>query len=105
MHKTLLSFLFLGCLTACSTNNVKTDNSLEHFFKENNATGTFALLDNGTGQFTIYNLKRYRDSSYSPGSTFDIVVALVGLQTGKIDGEAMPVIKKTPLGSDSTLTM
>ncbi|MEI2739030.1 MAG: penicillin-binding transpeptidase domain-containing protein [Chitinophagaceae bacterium] len=37
-----------------------------------------------TGQFTVHNLGRYRDSSYSPASTFKIVNSLIGLQTGKI---------------------
>ncbi len=51
--------------------------------------GTFAMLDNGTGKFTVYNLKRYRDSSYSPASTFKIINSLIGLQTGKIVNDSM----------------
>ena len=76
---------FLGC----SPNNVKTDESLEKFFTDNNVTGCFALLDNGTGEFTIYNLNRYRDSAYLPASTFKIVNSLIGLQTGKITNDSM----------------
>lgn len=92
-----LIFFMKGFLTAivcigflgCSPNNVKTDESLEKFFTDNNVTGCFALLDNGTGEFTIYNLNRYRDSAYLPASTFKIVNSLIGLQTGKITNDSM----------------
>ena len=77
------------CLIRCSPNNVKTDNSLEKYFRENKAEGCFALFNNGTGEFTIYNLERYRDSSYLPASTFKIVNALIGLQTGVIANDSM----------------
>jgi beta-lactamase class D len=86
----ILILFFIG-LYSCSPNNVKIDNNLKHFFDDNHVHGTFALFDNGTGQFTIYNLKRYRDSSYVPASTFKIVNALVGLQTGKITNDSMVI--------------
>ena len=79
------------CFFACSSNNVKTDDSLEKFFTENNVSGCFALLDNGTGEFTVYNLTRYRDSAYLPASTFKIVNSLIGLQTGEITNDSMIV--------------
>ena len=85
----LLFCVFL--LQACSPNNVNTDNSLKQFFDEKKVDGCFALLDNGTGKFTIYNLPRYRDSSYLPASTFKIVNALIGLQTGKISDDSMVI--------------
>ena len=83
--------LLLVCLYSCSPNNVKIDNSLRHFFEENQVNGTFAMFNNGTGQFTIYNLKRYRDSSFLPASTFKIVNALIGLQTGRITSDSMVI--------------
>jgi beta-lactamase class D len=81
----IIVFVFLGC----SPNNVKTDDSLQKYFTENKVTGCFALLDNGTGNFTIYNLARYRDSAYLPASTFKIINSLIGLQTGKISNDSM----------------
>ena len=94
----LLPFLFF--LACCSPNNVEIDNSLKKHFDENKVTGCFALLDNGTGKFTIYNLARYRDSSYLPASTFKIVNSLIGLQTGKISGDSMVIkwdgVKRRP---------
>jgi beta-lactamase class D len=74
---------------SCSTNNVRIDNSLKKYFDENKADGCFALYDNGTNEFTIYNLSRYRDSSYLPASTFKIVNSLIGLQTGRIVNDSM----------------
>lgn len=81
----IVSFFF----AACSPNNVTVDTSLEKYFTENNVTGCFALFNNRTGDFTVYNLKRYRDSAYLPASTFKIVNSLIGLQTGKIVNDSM----------------
>lgn len=83
-------FIFLF-FTACSPNNVTVDESLGRHFKAANVTGCFAILDNGTGEFTIYNLERYRDSAYLPASTFKIVNSLIGLQTGKIVNDSMVI--------------
>src|SRR6185436_13431648 len=85
------SLIIIICIVlfGCSANNVNTDNSLEKYFTENKVEGCFALLDNGTGQFTVYNLSRYRDSAYLPASTFKIVNSLIGLQTGKISNDSM----------------
>ena len=88
--KLIVYGLLLGLIfQACSSNNVKKDNSLEKYFSENKVTGCFALMDNGTGTFTVYNLSRYRDSNYLPASTFKIVNSLIGLQTGKISSDSM----------------
>ncbi len=81
--------LLLSGLYACSPNNVKQDDSLGKYFSENKVEGCFALMDNATGKFTVYNLGRYRDSSYLPASTFKIVNSLIGLQTGKIVNDSM----------------
>lgn len=86
------SFLLLVLsLAACNTNNVRQDKSLKKYFDENNVEGCFALMDNATGKFTVYNLHRYRDSSYLPASTFKIVNSLIGLQTGKISSDSMVI--------------
>ncbi|HYM95129.1 MAG TPA: class D beta-lactamase [Chitinophagaceae bacterium] len=85
------SGILIISLIACSPNNVKQDKSLKKFFDENKADGCFALWDNATGQFTIYNLSRYRDSSYLPASTFKIVNSLIGLQTGRISSDSMVI--------------
>lgn len=75
----------------CSPNNVKKDDNLKFFFEEAKAEGSFALLDNGTGEFTIYNLPWYRDSLFLPASTFKIVNSLIGLQSGVISSDSMVI--------------
>jgi beta-lactamase class D len=76
-------------LQACSPNNVTINNNLKPYFDSANVHGTFALYNNASGQFTIYNLKRYKDSSFLPASTFKIVNSLIGLETGIISNEKM----------------
>ena len=109
MKSIVWCLLLVVYFTSCSPNNVKVDNNLENYFAENKVNGCFALMDNGTGEFTVYNLSRYRDSSYLPASTFKIVNSLIGLQTGKIVNDSM-VIKwdgiKRPFDSwNKDLTM
>lgn len=81
--------LILLAIVSCSPDNVKKDNSLKKYFDENKVEGCFALMNNATGKFTVYNLSRYRDSAYQPASTFKIVNSLIGLQTGKIVNDSM----------------
>lgn len=76
-------------MAGCSPNNVKTDSGLQKYFDQYKVSGTFGLYDNGTGQFTIYNLARFKDTSYLPASTFEIVHSLVGIETGRIVNEKM----------------
>src|ERR1700710_3058901 len=84
--------IFLSVVfTACSPNNVTEDNTLKKNFDSVNTTGCFGMFDNTLGEFTVYNLKRYRDSSYTPASTFKIVNSLIGLQTGVISDENMVI--------------
>lgn len=89
--KHLLFVLSVCLLFSCSSNNVNVDPSLEKFFKDNNVIGTFALMDNASGEFTVHNLERYRDSAYLPASTFKIVNSLIGLQTGIISSDTMVI--------------
>lgn len=87
--------LFISCFIinilfySCTPNNVRLDNSLKQFFDDHHVDGTFGLFDNGQGQFTIYNLERFKDSAYLPASTFEIVNSLIGIQTGIISNEKM----------------
>jgi beta-lactamase class D len=90
-------------LTACSTNNVKVDDSFQKYFDSAGVKGCFALFDNGQGSFTIYNLPRYRDSAYQPGETFDIVEALVALQTGAVNDENSTLYDSAAFRQDSAV--
>ncbi|HJU46215.1 MAG TPA: hypothetical protein VJ647_05480, partial [Chitinophagaceae bacterium] len=75
------------------------DNSLEKYFNAQSVTGCFGLFDNGQGHFTIYNLARFRDSAYTPDSTFNIVRNLVGIQTGRLKNEKDTL--SSPIGQDT----
>lgn len=78
-------FLFSFAFIACSPTNVVNDDSVKKYFDEEKVTGCFGLFDNGQGSFTIYNLPRFRDSTFLPASTFKIVNSLIGLQTGRVN--------------------
>jgi beta-lactamase class D len=82
----LLLFYF-----GCSSNNVTVDDGLKKYFDDNHVTGTFGLFDNAQGQFTVYNLSRFKDSAYLPASTFKIVNSLIGIETGRIVNEKMVI--------------
>ena len=79
------AILMTGLLvsTGCTVNNVDVDDSLGQPFEEAGAKGTFGMFDNSRGRFTIYNLDRFKER-FSPASTFKIVNAMIGLQTGRL---------------------
>jgi beta-lactamase class D len=91
MKNKLFLIVFISSVCSCSLNNVKEKASLRKFFDDNKVNGCFALYNNATDQFTVYNLKRYRDSSFLPASTFKIVNSLIGLQTGVISSDSMVI--------------
>ncbi|HYE54932.1 MAG TPA: penicillin-binding transpeptidase domain-containing protein [Chitinophagaceae bacterium] len=89
----MFRFLFVLCscsilIAACSPNNVTIDDSIKKYFDQHKVTGTFAIFDNGQGEFTIYNLPRYTDSAYLPASTFKIVNSLIALETGVVANDS-----------------
>lgn len=86
MRKIFPLFIVLGLLyTACTPNNVKTDDAIVKIMDSANVTGSFALMENGSGQFTITNLSAYKDSAYAPLNTFFAVPALLALDKGYIN--------------------
>jgi beta-lactamase class D len=94
MLKAFLSAVTLSILLAgCSQNNVTEDDSLKQYFDAAGVTGSFGMFDNGQGHFTIYNLRRFRDSAYLPAATFDILQSLVGVQTGVVKDDSTVVLR------------
>jgi beta-lactamase class D len=88
MSRITIFFLASFCAVACSVNNAKEDDSLAPLFNKYKVQGTFGMFDNGSGEFTIYNLSRFRDTAYLPASTFKVVNALIGLETGRVKDSA-----------------
>lgn len=92
---------------SCTPNNVTVENSFQQYFDSNHVTGTFGLFDNGQGHFVVYNLARFKDSTYLPASTFKIVNSLVGLEKGAISNTKMMipwdgVVRRYPNGDTAT---
>lgn len=108
MKNWLILLLFIIGFAACSPNNVTIDNSLKKYFDDNKVEGTFGIYNNGSGEFTIYNLSRFKDSAYLPASTFKIVNSLIGLETGRVRDKNMVIkwdgVKRRPEW-DKDLTM
>lgn len=91
MKKLLLVFSVVGIFAACSPNNIQENKEIGKYFDSAGVTGTFALFNNGGGDFVIYDINRYKDSAYSPASTFKIVHSLIALETGVISDEKMTI--------------
>ena len=89
--KRIIAYCLLFITCGCTINNVKEDKSLGKFFEEDKVQGCFALYNNGTDKFTVYDLARYRDSIFLPASTFKIINSLIGLQTGVITSDSMVI--------------
>lgn len=90
-RKLLLPFAFCFLLfSSCTVNKAKNDDSLKKYFDENKVDGCFTMLDNATGEITVYNMK-LDTMRFSPASTFKIVNSLIGLQTGVILDENMQI--------------
>jgi beta-lactamase class D len=88
MRLQVVALLFFVIAVSCSPNNTREDSGIAKYFRENNVDGTFAMFDNVSGEFTIYNIPRYRDSAYLPASTFKIVNSLIGIETGRVKDSA-----------------
>ena len=57
---------FIVLVYACNPNNVKNDTAIAQLMDSAGMQGSFALLENGTEQFTIHNLSKYKDSAVAP---------------------------------------
>lgn len=85
MQSKLKVFVFIFLVYACSPNNVKSDTTIAKLIDSAGMQGTFALLENGTEQFTIHNLSKYKDSAIAPNATFYMIPALIALDKGIIN--------------------
>ena len=85
MKKYLAAFFFSVVFFACAPNNVTIDSSVVKMMDSAGVVGSFALLENGTGKFTIANLSHYKDSASSPLSSFFILPTLIALDKGIIN--------------------
>ncbi len=77
-------------LSSCSVNKAKIDNNLRKYFDAKNVDGCFTLLNNTTGEVTVYNMN-LDTTRFLPASTFKIVNSLIGLETGAITSADMVI--------------
>jgi beta-lactamase class D len=87
-QKSLLLVFIVFVFYACTPNNVKSDPAITKIMDSAGVTGTFALLENGSGQFTIANLNTYKDSAFAPQQTFFALPTLIALDKGYITHDA-----------------
>lgn len=87
-HFTL--FALLATALSCTQKRATIDNSLKKFFDDNKVEGCFTMLNNASGEITVYNMAM-DTTRYTPASTFKIVNSLIGLQTGAITNDTMTI--------------
>jgi beta-lactamase class D len=80
--------LFL--VSSCSVNKAKIDKSLQKHFDEHKVEGNFTMLNNADGEIIVSNME-LDTMRFLPASTFKIVNALIGLETGRITDDNMVI--------------
>lgn len=98
MHKYILLFLAPFFFFACTPNNVSINSEIGKKIDSAGMSGSFALMENGTEGFTIFNLSAYKDSAIAPLNTFFVLPSLIALDRGYI-----PVDSNQWISFDSTL--
>ena len=99
-----ISFLFITCLllilNSCTQNKAKINDDLKKHFDAAGVDGSFALLNNQSGNITVYNMT-LDTTRVTPGSSFDLVNALIGIETGAIIDDKMVIKWDGVVRSDS----
>lgn len=89
----LLSLLFVTpALAQLPERQVVLRDDLQHVFKDIGTDGTFVMLEQKKGRFTVVNGARHT-KAYLPASTFKIANALIALETGVVKDADHPVFK------------
>lgn len=87
-----LSFLSAPALAQLPERQVVLRDDLQSVFKEIGTDGTFVMLEQKRGRFTVVNGARHT-KAYLPASTFKIANALIALETGVVKDADHPVFK------------
>src|ERR1700754_4084313 len=90
MKRYLFLIFSAAVFFSCSVNKAKIDDDLKKYFDAKNVEGCFTMLNNSTGEVTVYNMAMDTER-VTPASTFKIVNSLIGLETGKIRDENMVI--------------
>jgi beta-lactamase class D len=77
-------------LNSCTHNKATINDDLKKHFNAAGVEGSFALLNNQSGNITVYNMT-LDTARATPGSSFDVVNALIGIETGAIVDDKMVI--------------
>ena len=83
----LFAFVILS-VSGCYVNKAKIDNDLKSFFDDKKVEGCFTMLDNATGEITVYNMG-FDTMRFLPAETFDVLNGMIALHTGVLTDEKM----------------
>ena len=70
MQKIFVVILFSISAFACTPNNVKISPTIGQQIDSAGMQGSFALMENSSEAFTVFNLSAYKDTGYAPLNTF-----------------------------------
>ena len=87
MQKILVLIILSFGVFACTPNNVKINSVIGKQIDSAGMHGSFALMENSSEAFTIFNLSAYKDSGYAPLNTFFAVPSLIGLDQGQLSSD------------------
>ena len=88
MQKISVLILIAFGAFACTPNNVKINDAIGKQIDSAGMKGSFALMENSTEAFTIYNLSAYKDSGYAPLNTFFALPVLIGFDKGQLNADS-----------------
>ena len=98
MQKIFVVILFSISAFACTPNNVKISPTIGQQIDSAGMQGSFALMENSSEAFTVFNLSAYKDTGYAPLNTFFALPILSGFDRGQFNADS-----NTWVSLDSTL--
>ena len=98
MQKIFVVILLAVSAFACTPNNVKISSTIGQQIDSAGMQGSFALMENSSEAFTVFNLSAYKDSGYAPLNTFFALPILIGFDQGQLNADT-----NTWVSLDSTM--
>ncbi len=98
-----LLILFTFLCASCSRSKIRMHKEWGAFFKEAGVDGCLMLHNYYDGSFDVYKLENVQKRTL-PAETFNIVIALAGLETGVI-ADTNSIFSSDSLSRDSTFNM
>ncbi|MFZ4104270.1 MAG: hypothetical protein ACOYKI_06010, partial [Sediminibacterium sp.] len=87
MQKIFVVIILSISAFACTPNNVKISTAIGQQIDSAGMKGSFALMENSSEAFTVFNLSAYKDSGYAPLNTFFALPILIGFDQGLINAD------------------